>query len=275
MERAVIAGVDLGATLTKLALGGEPGSRLRLPSRDLAAIRAQLRAWSPEVVALTGGGARELGASLAGGEIRLIPEFAAWTAGVATLAAEQGLTLPPEHLVVSLGTGTSILAVRPGGAERVGGTALGGGSFVGLSRLLGGTESFAQAAELAARGDRRRVDLLVGDVYPRGGIALPPDLNAASFAKLASTAAADLAHAVAGMIGENVALLAMAHARAAGIDTVVYGGSTLDGNPALGGPLTLVTESLGGRALLLAEGAWCGAVGAARLAADAEAAPMR
>ncbi len=262
----MIAGVDVGATLAKLALGGEPGSRLRLPSRDHEAIRAQLQAWSPEVVALTGGGARELGAGLTGGEIRLIPEFEAWTAGVASLAAEQGLELPAEHLVVSLGTGTSILAVRAGAAERVGGTALGGGSFVGLARLLGGAETFADAADLAARGDRRHVDLLVGDIYPHGEIALPPDLNAASFAKLASTAAADLAHAVAGMIGENVALLAMAHARAEGIGTVVYGGSTLDGNPALGGPLTFVTEALGGKALLLAEGAWCGAVGAARLA---------
>ncbi|HRC84783.1 MAG TPA: hypothetical protein PK413_04155, partial [Thermoanaerobaculia bacterium] len=153
-------------------------------------------------------------------------------------------------------------------AERVGGCALGGGAFLGLARLLAGSESFAAAAALAARGDRKRVDLLVGDIYRQGGIALPPDLNAASFGKLASTRAEDLADAVAGMIGENVALIAMALARAEQLETVVYCGSTLESNPALQAALSFVTGALGRRALYLPDGAYCGALGAAALARE-------
>ena len=57
---------------------------------------------------------------------------------------------------------------------RVGGTALGGGTLRGLGRLLLGTDDHERLVALAATGDRRRVDLLVGDLYRPGGIALCP-----------------------------------------------------------------------------------------------------
>ena len=58
-----------------------------------------------------------------------------------------------------------MLSVGDRRVERVGGTALGGGTVVGLGKLLLGVESFAELAAMAERGDRRTVDLLVGDVY--------------------------------------------------------------------------------------------------------------
>lgn len=257
-------GLDLGATLAKLALGGLE-EVARLPSEDLGGIRARIESWSPDRLAATGGGASSLGETFAGLPVEHVGEFEAWAAGAPRVAAHAGLELPERYLLVSVGTGTSVLAVEGETAERVGGTALGGGTLLGLGRLLVGTEGFTAIAELASRGDRRAVDLLVGDVYPHGVDELAAQLNAASFGKLHSTAPEDLAHALAGMIGENVALIAVGLAHARGIEEILYCGSTLEGTAPLTQALTLATELFGGHARFLPQGAYCGAVGAAAL----------
>lgn len=270
-----IVGVDAGATLAKLVFrrsapphGTTPEplfEQVRFPTSDLDAVRAAITTWAPARIAATGGGAAALGAEVEGVPVERVEEFAAWAAGAPRVAAAAGVELPADYLLVSLGTGTSVLAVRAGSAERVGGSALGGGTLLGLGRLLVAAPGFEEIARLAAAGDRRKVDLLVGDIYPQGGIALPANLNAASFGKLASTAREDVAHALTGLIGENVALIATALARAAAIGAIVYCGSTLDLNPALEEILARTTTAFGAQPLFLPGGAFCGAVGAAVL----------
>jgi type II pantothenate kinase len=262
-------GIDVGATLCKVARVHDAGiETARFPSRALAAAHDCVTAWAPERVATTGGGAVDLGARVGGLPATHVGEFAAWAAGAHVLAADDGALLPGRCLVVSLGTGTSVLALRDGEVERVGGTAVGGGTLLGLGRLLLGTQDFAALAALAARGDRRRVDLLVGDVYRVAADApLLHDLTASNFAKLASTEPADVAHALMGLVGETVALVSGALATSAGVDTVVYCGSTLAENPALREVVAGITAHFGHTACFLARGAWCGAVGAAAIAA--------
>lgn len=259
------AGIDVGATLSKLVF--EPGrlEQVRFPSTDLGAVCGQIAAWGPERIGTTGGGAESLARALPGARLVRVDEHAAWAAGAPLLAAGAAIPLPGSYLLVSLGTGTSILAVRDGKAARVGGSALGGGTLLGLGQLLAGTRSFADLARLASAGDRRRVDLLVGDIYRGGGIALPAELNAASFGKLASRSDADLAHALMGLVGENLAIIATALGRAHEAERILYCGSTLDANPALEAILTTTTEAFGGSPLYLPHGAFCGAVGAAAL----------
>jgi type II pantothenate kinase len=262
----VTVGLDVGATLCKIAVRDGTLATEHHPSHDLAPVRARLDALRPARVGATGGGAIELGASVAGAPIEHVSEFEAWGRGAPLVAATEGIALPRRHLLVSLGTGTSILSVDDDQIMRVGGTALGGGTLVGLGRLLLGVETFAEVTALAARGDRRRVDLLVSDVY-RGTVpAIAADLTASSFAKLASRAPADVAHAITGLVGENVALIAGSLARGMDVEAVVYCGSTLLGNPALRAIVEEITTRFGHRPLFLAGGAFCGAVGAAAVA---------
>ena len=102
----------------------------------------------------------------------------------------QRSTHPPlsyPYLVCNIGSGVSILKVSgPHQFERVGGTSLGGGTFLGLCRALTGCESFAAALQLAEAGHSSAVDLLVGDIY--GGdydaLGLAKENVAASFGKL-------------------------------------------------------------------------------------------
>jgi pantothenate kinase len=95
-------------------------------------------------------------------------------------------------LVVNMGSGVSVLRVNrpgPGGYERVGGTACGGGTFLGLCTLLTSANSYEEALRLAVRGDASRVDKLVGDIYGPEGCAdlgMSASVTAANFGKLST-----------------------------------------------------------------------------------------
>src|SRR5262249_51428794 len=156
--RGAVAGIDVGATLCKLALRRDGLSTAHYPSTRLSGARALVEAWKRSRIVATGGGADGLGAEIAGVPIEHVSEFEAWARGAPLVAAAEGVGLPDRYLLVSLGTGTSVLAVDGGRVERVGGTALGGGTVVGLGRLLVGIEAFGQIAAVAEGGDRRAVD---------------------------------------------------------------------------------------------------------------------
>jgi len=254
-------GIDAGATLTKLVLRDRDLECAQVPAGDLDAVRTFAARATAERIVATGGGASAFGAQLAGVRVERMDEFQAWGRGAPLLAERQGIALPERFLVVSVGTGTSILCVAPGQVERVGGSALGGGTLLGLGRLLLGRDSFREISELAAKGDRRLVDLLVGDIYTGAHTPLPRDLNAASFAKLASREPADLAHALVGMLGENVALLCGHLAREHRAGAVLFGGTTLLQNPALARVLADVTGMLGLASHVLELAPYCGAAG--------------
>ncbi len=271
----VAIGVDWGATLAKLAIQrpGEPPAFRLLPCAEPEAcshVLAELIALTEPVdarVGVTGGGAARLVRELPGATP--IDEFAAWGVGASALLADGNGEPGQRYLLVSLGTGTSVLLVDGSRVERVGGTALGGGTLLGLSAGLIGSSDFARVAELARKGSRRHIDLLVSDIYQAGGIPLAGDLTAANFGKLARrlragdrVAEADLAHALMGMVGENVALVCAGLAAVSGVQRIVFGGSTLRGNEALVEVLGGITRALGREPVFLPHGEYAGALGA-------------
>jgi type II pantothenate kinase len=267
-DRAV--GVDAGASLVKLVV--REGSALTNELHPAAAfdtVAERIAQLGPKNLGLTGAGASALSGRVAAQSVR-VTEFAAWGAGVRRLLATQRPEVGEPYLLVSLGTGTSVLLAQGLGVSRVGGTALGGGTLMGLGALLLGSASFPEIIALAAQGDRRRVDLLVSDIYRPGEIALAGDATAASFGKprLAPGAASpeDLANAIMGLLGENVALICTGLAAAHDVRRIVYGGSTLRGNQALRAVLALITAAFGREPLFLDAGEFAGALGALELA---------
>jgi type II pantothenate kinase len=263
-------GVDVGATLAKLAIAqGEGRARTRLlPAHAIERLTREVESLRPESVGLTGGGAPSLARSLSL-DTTAVGEFEAWGAGSHALLAEEGRTTGERHLLVSLGTGTSVMLVDGQQVTRLGGTPLGGGTVLGLGAALTGAADFEGVLALAAQGDRRRVDLLVSDIYRDGNLPLPGDLTASSFAKLAGGEPPDprdLAHAILGMVGENVGLICGALALAAGVRRVVFGGSTLRANPALVEILRRLCTAFGREAIFPSGGEFAGALGALELA---------
>jgi type II pantothenate kinase len=275
-NRASAAGVDVGATLAKLAIRASDGqTRFHLmPAQAIERVARKVESSSAAHVGLTGGGATELASLLRSDTVRVF-EFDAWRRGAAELLRLQGSDCSGPFLLVSLGTGTSAMLVKGGEAIRLGGTALGGGTIVGLGAALTGSANFSKISELAQLGDRRRVDLLVSDIYPAGELSLPGDLNAASFAKLAlreqdgPADPRDLAHAIMGLVAENVGLICAGLAASAGVSRIVYGGSTLRDNPTLIDILGIIAATHKHEVVFLENPEFAGAMGALSVASSA------
>ncbi len=154
------------------------------------------------------------------------------TSGVWTL-----VDLPPETfheplIVVSAGSGTAIVAARENSYTHVTGTGVGGGTLLGLARLLLETASPQEIDLLAARGDPNGADLSLGDVVSGPIGTLPPDATAVNFGRLArydiAASREDLAAALVTMVGQVIATLAITAARTAQIDRIVVTGHLID-----------------------------------------------
>jgi type II pantothenate kinase len=267
-------GADVGASLAKVAIRRADGPlRLELaPTQAIERVAREVESLGPRRTGVTGGGGARF-ADLLTLDTTRIGEFEAWAAGARELLRTQAASSPEPFLLVSLGTGTSVLLVDPDRVERVGGTALGGGTILGLGRALTGRAGFDELVALASQGDRRRIDLLVSDVYPDGLAQIPGAASAAFFGKLAGEAGSgdldprDLAGALLALVGESVALLCNALAGQAGVSRIVFGGSTLRGNAPLSQLLVAFTAAFGREPIVLAGGEYSGAIGALLLAA--------
>lgn len=280
-------GVDIGATLAKVARApiGNPDATSfdLLLSSDLELIASHIAGLKPARLGITGGGATRLG-TLLEQDAHHVGEFDAWATGARQLLSlSNGGSSPvgakEGFLVVSLGTGTSVLHVSPAGAVRVGGTALGGGTIVGLGAALTRT-GFKDLCRLAEEGSAGGVDLRVSDVYGKGEIQLAGDLTAANFGKFARHAArrgdpisetsqADLAAGVMQLVGENVALICAGLAAATKSKKIAYGGSSIRANRRLVEVLDMVTRMCGLEPLFPPDGEFAGALGALALAREA------
>ncbi|MCH2187519.1 hypothetical protein MK280_16825, partial [Myxococcota bacterium] len=188
MSRTLV-GIDVGATLAKLAVRG-PDGNLECsfwPSTETEILADRVRALTPEGVGLTGCGARRL-KPLLSPPPQTIVEFEAWAFGSRELLERQGVNPDEPYVLVSVGTGTSVLLVEGHQVRRLGGTALGGGTLLGLGFALSGCRSHREFCSLTAQGGRGKIDLLIQDIYPPDEIELPGEATAASFGRLARMA---------------------------------------------------------------------------------------
>ncbi len=120
-------------------------------------------------------------------------------------------------VVVSMGTGTAIVyAERGREPEYLGGTGVGGGTLVGLSKKMLGLEDIDYIQTLAEGGDLSHIDLRIGDVTKKDpGLNMPDHMTAANFGKITDGATeADMALGVLNMVFETVGMLALFASRA-------------------------------------------------------------
>ena len=129
-------------------------------------------------------------------------------------------------IVVSMGTGTSLVYAEEGKEPvYLGGTGIGGGTLMGLSRKLLGMDTVAHVDELASTGDLSRVDLRVGDIT-KAMKEMPGHLTAANFGKVNDlTTKADVAAGLFNMVFETVGMMAIFAARSHGIKDIVLTGN--------------------------------------------------
>jgi len=278
-ESQTAIGLDVGASLAKLSMPLEHGGTANrlFSSFDLPSILTFVKHINPSVIGLTGGRANAFKAHI-DTDVAQINEFSAWGMGASSLLSQQGLALEQPYLLVSVGTGTSIMCVSDDAVTRVGGTAMGGGTLMGLATTMLGVKDFHELLQLAEQGERSQIDLLVSDLYRDGEIGLAGDLTASNFGKMSRPqqynrpqnnkghSKADLAHALIGMVAENIALLSASQAKARQISQVIFAGTTLKENPRFTRILTSVCGDEGVQAHLLQQGEFVGSLGALSLA---------
>jgi len=139
-----------------------------------------------------------------------------------------------EALVVSAGTGTAMVAARGDQPQHFTGSAVGGGTLLGLSRLLLNTADPLEVARLAALGDPKGVDSTLVDVIGGGIGHLPPDATAVNFGRLVhgiSPSREDLAAGLVTLVGQVIAMIAINAAKAAGLSRIVIVGHLPDLEP--------------------------------------------
>jgi hypothetical protein len=182
-------GIDVGISTTKIAAldGGVPrgfctvpvvpedpvasasgalGSLLRDQGRPLSSIRK---------LAVTGVGSAPIGEELLGLACTRVSEFQATGCGGLFLSGLE------RAIVVSMGTGTSIVRAGGDGIRHLGGSGVGGGTLLGLSRAILHTTDVPAILEAASAGNLANVDLRIVDLLPDNLENLPGFATASNF----------------------------------------------------------------------------------------------
>ena len=93
-----------------------------------------------------------------------------------------------DMIVVSMGTGTSLVQCNGDDIRHIGGIGLGGGTLMGLSRIMLKTEDVKQITALALQGNSANIDVQIGDISPNPLPGLPKDATASLFGNAKSNA---------------------------------------------------------------------------------------
>ncbi|MCB0185355.1 MAG: hypothetical protein KDE31_13880 [Caldilineaceae bacterium] len=183
---------------------------------------------------VTGGRHRLLPERLGNCALIRVDEITAIGRGGQALAERDGeaATTPETLLVVSAGSGTAMVRAHGSEFSHFTGSAVGGGTLLGLGRLLLGTVNPIEIDELAQLGHANGVDLSLADVISGPIGSLPSEATAVNFGRLVHESfvpnRVDLAAGIVTLIGQTIALLAVNAAKAIRTAHVVMTGHMLD-----------------------------------------------
>lgn len=258
-------GIDAGGTLIKIAFEEKGKNHFKkYPISDLQSAINWIKMAAPSAkVALTGGKAHSIQKQFFKDAV-VCPEFDVTCEGASFLLKEEGIQAGAAFLLVNIGTGTSWHLVGENKYERILGSGLGGGAFMGLGDLLTGEKEFSQLTKLASEGEKGKVDLLVKDIYQSEESPIDGSLTAANFAKGSQSdpSLADRMASLTNMLAETIVLLSLQSAAIHHVKEIVYIGSTINGNPSLKTSLDTYTKMLGLSPVFLDKGEYSGAYGA-------------
>lgn len=176
-----------------------------------------------ERVMLTGVGAAYIDKPLYGLPTERSEEFLANGLGA------QYMTNLKKMIVVSMGTGTSLVQCDDKDIHHIGGIGIGGGTLNGLSRLLLKTDDIKQISTLAMNGDIKNINLLIGDISAHPLPGLPMDATASLFANaMGNTSREDIALGLIYLVLQSVGSATILSSLGSGIrDYVLIGNLTL------------------------------------------------
>jgi type II pantothenate kinase len=254
MKKTII-GIDVGGTTTKIVgFQTEDGATPKLISPQfvratdpLTSIYGAFGKFTAENalelsdvdrILMTGAGATVITKPIYNLNCQPVPEFSSIGIGGLYLS---GLD---EAIVVSMGTGTALIHAKKEGERHsikyLGGTGMGGGTLLGLTRKMVGVDTVEHIEQLCSGGDLDNIDLRIKDISKTQGYhGINENLTAANFGKVSDLATpSDLALGIANMVAETIMMLAVFAARNYNLKNIV-----LIGNLTTIAPIRRVFES--------------------------------
>ncbi|MGM9642966.1 MAG: BadF/BadG/BcrA/BcrD ATPase family protein [Eubacteriales bacterium] len=237
-NKKTVVGIDVGGSTTKI-VGFAPGGKLLCPMFVQATdpvtsiygafgkftLENELALDDIDRIMMTGAGSHAIKSKIYNRECKTVSEFACTGIGGLYLS---GLD---EAIVVSLGTGTAIIHAKrtPDGTmtDYLGGTGVGGGTILGLSKKMLGVGSIDNLEQLAGEGNLGMIDLRIKDISKSGTFkGVNEDLTASNFGNLSDLATSgDIARGIINMVAETVAMMSIFAARSFGLKNIVMTGN--------------------------------------------------
>jgi len=224
----LIVGIDVGASATKGVLVEDLKivNSYMVPTVDAVFSASKVMEYltvrvgdytkdAIEAVAVSGGGSRKIGDTVFDLPVKKVDEIKANGLGGLLLAKKS------EGLIVTIGTGTSMVAAYDWGksVKHVGGTGVGGGTILGLSKKLLRIDNFPAIESKASRGNANKVDLTVGDIVGGPVGIVPAEATASNFGRLVGEATEDdIAAGIFNMVSQAIGVLAAMAAKAYGLE---------------------------------------------------------
>ncbi|MFO7617121.1 MAG: pantothenate kinase [Bacteroidales bacterium] len=228
----IVIGIDIGSTTTKSVAIYPDKSFKTLTTRAFDAITSatgalgkmlmenHLEISSIRSIVLTGAGASGIEGNLFGIDTHKIDELQAIGLGGMYLSGQSGL------LITNIGTGTALVEAYPDQITHIGGTAVGGGTILGLAKAMLKTSEVQTIFEMAAKGRISQVDLLIGDIVDDDLGFLKKEMTASNFGKMLESARdEDIALGILTMVYQVIGTVSSFAARSRNISQVVVTGS--------------------------------------------------
>ena len=136
-----------------------------------------------------------------------------------------------EAMVVSMGTGTAMVYAKREKdnvkTQYLGGTGVGGGTLVGLTRQILGVDNIDHIEGLCEGGNLDNIDLRIKDISKQHRYnGVDESLTAANFGKLSDIASqSDIALGIANMVSETIGMVAIFAARNYSLKNIVLTGN--------------------------------------------------
>ena len=232
----IVIGIDVGISTTKIVGVNADGvviSPIRIKATDpITSLYGafgkylhdnRVRLEDVEHVMLTGVGAAYIDEDIYGLPTSKSEEFVADGLGA---RYESKLD---RMIVVSMGTGTSLVKCEGDDIRHIGGIGIGGGTLAGLSRIMLKKDDIKQIAALAMEGDITKINLLIGDISAHPLPGLPMSATASLFSNAKANATReDIAIGLIHMVLQSIGSGSILSSLGSGIkDFVMIGNLTL------------------------------------------------
>ena len=228
----MIAAFDFGISNTDIAISDNENidffnfkTKLPVKENNLLELLDRIKISFKEIdcIGVSGGKTKDFLNEINEIKIIQVPEVEAIGRG-----AKEIFEIKDSFLVMSLGTGTGcIFGDKDNNYQYIGGIPVGGGTLIGLSKLLLNETNIERISKLANAGDRSEVDFLIKDVVS-GIDILKPNLSASNFAKVSEDTyrKEDIAKALTNMIGEIIGTVAFSNAHILQKEEICFMGRT-------------------------------------------------